>query len=98
MASIGHTAYPRFKRVTSARELETGSPSCARKSSVCGRPNTRAVRRVPAGSAAMIESLRQQLHVYREEIARLRAENDELNDRLARRLGEERAAAMTRRS
>ncbi|MDP8931898.1 MAG: DUF6262 family protein [Actinomycetota bacterium] len=47
---------------------------------------------------ATIESLRQQLHTYREEIARLRAENQQLTDRLARRLGNERVTSVTRRS
>lgn len=40
--------------------------------------------------------LRQQLHAYREEIARLRAENRALTDQLARRLGTERADNVTR--
>jgi hypothetical protein len=46
----------------------------------------------PATSA----SLRQQLHAYREEIARLRTENRSLNDQLARRLGALRADNVTR--
>jgi regulator of replication initiation timing len=54
--------------------------------------------RNPNVQRATVESLRQQLQAYRDEIARLRAENQELTDRLARRLGDERAAAVTRRS
>jgi small-conductance mechanosensitive channel len=63
------------------------------------RQNKRVSRpRNPNVQRATIESLRQQLQAYREEIARLRAENQDLTDRLARRLGDERAAAVTRRS
>jgi predicted RNase H-like nuclease (RuvC/YqgF family) len=40
--------------------------------------------RRPRDQSATVESLRQQLHAYREEIARLRAENRALNDQLAR--------------
>jgi hypothetical protein len=50
----------------------------------------------PRDHSATIESLRQQLHAYREEIARLRAENRALDDQLARRLGAERADNVTR--
>lgn len=53
---------------------------------------------VPASQRASLESLRQQLHAHREEIARLRAENQALNEQLARHLGAARAAAVTRRS
>ena len=52
-------------------------------------------RSVPASQRASVESLRQQLHAYREELARLRAENQELNEQLARHLGTARAAAVT---
>lgn len=55
-------------------------------------------RSVPASQRASIESLRQQLHAYREEIARLRAENQALNEQLARHLGAARAAAVATRS
>ena len=44
---------------------------------------------------ASADSLRQQLHTYREEIARLRAENAALKDQLARNLGATRAASVT---
>ncbi len=44
---------------------------------------------------ASTASLHQQLHVYREEIARLRAENSALKDQLARQLGISRAASVT---
>lgn len=43
-------------------------------------------------------SLGEQLHTYREEVTRLRAENHELCEQLARRLGPERTAAITSRS
>jgi hypothetical protein len=43
------------------------------------------------------ESLRQQLHTYREEIGRLRTENRVLNDQLARHLGVQRADNVTGR-
>jgi hypothetical protein len=38
----------------------------------------------PPDQSATVESLRQQVHAYREEIARLRAENGALGDQLAR--------------
>ena len=53
---------------------------------------------VPAAERATADSLRQQLHTYRDEINRLRAENQTLREQLARRLGAERAAAITHRS
>jgi uncharacterized coiled-coil protein SlyX len=52
-------------------------------------------RSVPASQRATVESLRQQLHAYRAELARLRAENQALNEQLARHLGTARAAAVT---
>ncbi len=53
---------------------------------------------VPADQQATVESLRQQLHAYREEIRRLRVENQALNEQLARHLGAARAACVTKRS
>jgi uncharacterized coiled-coil protein SlyX len=53
---------------------------------------------MPATQRASVESLRQQLHAYREEIARLRAQNQALNEQLARHLGAARAAAVITRS
>ena len=50
---------------------------------------------VPSAERATTDSLRQQLHTYRQEITRLRAENQTLREQLARRLGAERAAAIT---
>lgn len=50
-----------------------------------------------ASQSASVESLRQQLHAYRDEIARLRAENTSLKDQLARQLGVARAASVTKR-
>ena len=50
----------------------------------------------PRDQSATVESLRQQLHAYREEIARLRAENRALDDQLARSLGAQRADSVTR--
>jgi hypothetical protein len=50
---------------------------------------------VPASQKATTDSLRQQLHAYREEITRLRAENTTLRDQLARHLGTARTAAIT---
>ena len=47
---------------------------------------------------ATADSLRQQLHVYRDDIARLQAENRSLKDQLARQLGAMRAASVTKRS
>jgi hypothetical protein len=52
-------------------------------------------RSVPASQRASVESLRQQLRTYREELARLRAENQALNEQLARHLGTARAAEVT---
>lgn len=47
---------------------------------------------------ASTDSLRQQLHIYREEIARLRAENSALKNQLARQLGMARATSITKSS
>jgi len=44
------------------------------------------------------DSLRQQLHAYRGEIARLRAENQALGEQLARKLGTARAESVTKRA
>ena len=57
------------------------------------RPGT-----LPSAERASTDSLRQQLHTYREEITRLRGENHELREQLARHLGAARAAAVTRPS
>jgi TolA-binding protein len=51
---------------------------------------------VPAAERATADSLRQQLRAYRSEIARLRLENQDLREQLARQLGAQRAAANTR--
>ena len=56
-----------------------------------GRPGT-----LPSAERATTDSLRQQLRTYRDEITRLRTENQELRDQLARHLGAARAAAVTR--
>ena len=56
-----------------------------------GRPGT-----LPSTERATADSLRQQLRVYRDEITRLRTENQELRDQLARHLGAARVAAVTR--
>jgi hypothetical protein len=45
---------------------------------------------------ASADSLREQLHLYRDELARLRAENTSLKEQLARQLGTARAASVTR--
>ena len=57
-----------------------------------GKPPARPAQRATA------DSLRQQLHTYREEIARLQADNRALKDQLARQLGANRAASITKRS
>lgn len=53
---------------------------------------------LPSAERATADSLRQQVRTYRDEITRLRTENQELREQLARRLGAARAAAVTRRS
>ena len=53
-------------------------------------------RRSQGTQRASADSLRQQLHTYREELARLRAENTALKEQLARQLGVARAASITR--
>lgn len=58
---------------------------------------TRARAAVPSAERATADSLRQQLHTYREEITRLRQENQQLREQLARRLRAERTAAITNR-
>lgn len=56
---------------------------------------TRARTAVPSAERATADSLRQQLHTYRAEITRLKAENQEVREQLARRLGADRATAIT---
>ena len=56
-----------------------------------GRPGN-----LPSAERATTHSLRQQLLTYRDEISRLRTENQELRDQLARHLGAARVAAVTR--
>ena len=58
-----------------------------------GRPGL-----LPSAERATADSLRQQVRTYRDEITRLRIENQELREQLARRLGADRAAAVTKRS
>jgi TolA-binding protein len=53
---------------------------------------------LPSAERATVDSLRQQVRTYRDEINRLRNENHELREQLARRLGADRAAAVTKRS
>ena len=60
------------------------------------RPSPAPPRPRPRDQSATVESLRQQLHAYREEVARLRTENQVLNDQLARLLGAQRVANITR--
>ena len=60
------------------------------------RPSPSPPRARPRDQSATVESLRQQLHAYREEVARLRTENQVLNDQLARLLGAQRVANITR--
>jgi hypothetical protein len=50
---------------------------------------------VPASERATVDSLRQQVRAYRSEIARLRLENQDLREQLARQLGAQRAAVNT---
>jgi cell division septum initiation protein DivIVA len=52
---------------------------------------------VPASQKATVDSLRQQMHAYRDEITRLRAEIADLREQLARQLGTARTAAITSR-
>ncbi len=47
---------------------------------------------------ATLDCLRQQIHAYRAEIARVQAENRVLRDQLAHKLGAARAASVTTRS
>jgi cell division FtsZ-interacting protein ZapD len=53
---------------------------------------------LPSAERASVDSLRQQMRTYRDEITRLQTLNQELRDELARRLGADRAAAVTKRS
>ena len=53
---------------------------------------------LPSAERATTHSLRQQLSTFRDEITRLRTENQELRDQLARHLGAARVAAVTRGS
>lgn len=52
---------------------------------------------VPASQRASTDSLRQQLSACHQEIRRLREENRQLRDQVARHLGDERLAAMLAR-
>jgi hypothetical protein len=63
------------------------------RNSSAGRPGN-----LPSAERATADSLRQQLRTYRDEISRLRTENQELRDQLARQLGAARVAAVTRGS
>jgi Family of unknown function (DUF6262) len=63
-----------------------------RPSPATHKPTTRPAQRATA------DSLRQQLHTYRQEIARLQAENRALKNDLARQLGATRAASIIKRS
>ena len=89
-----------FRRATNAAKVSRSwlynqSGLGPRSNGAAGRPaRSREARDQPA----TVESLRQQLHAYREEVARLRTENQVLNDQLARLLGAARAAAVTTRS
>jgi Family of unknown function (DUF6262) len=58
-----------------------------------GRPGL-----LPSAERASVDSLRQKMRTYRDEITRLQTENQELREELARRLGADRAAAVTKRS
>lgn len=60
------------------------------------QPRPSGNRPLPPSQRATIDSLRQQLHAYREELARIRTENQILKDQLARQLGAARAASITR--
>ena len=60
------------------------------RGAAAGRPGT-----LPSAERATTDSLRQQLSTYRDEISRLRTENQELRDQLARHLGAARATAAT---
>ena len=51
-------------------------------------------QRIPAAERATAESLRQQLHTYRDELKRLRTENQALREQLARHLGTARATPV----
>ncbi|MGH3573356.1 MAG: DUF6262 family protein [Pseudonocardiaceae bacterium] len=55
-------------------------------------------RSVPASQRASTDSLREQLSASHQEIKRLREENRQLRDQVARRLGEERLAAIVART
>jgi Family of unknown function (DUF6262) len=52
---------------------------------------------LPSDERATVGSLRQQVRTYRDEINRLRTENHQLREHLVRRLGTDRAAAVTKR-
>ena len=58
-----------------------------------GRPGL-----LPSAERASVDSLRQQMRTYRDEITQLQTENQQLREELARRLGADRAAAVTKRS
>ena len=62
------------------------------------QPGPRKPPGVPASQKATIDSLRQQLHAYREEITRLRGQITDLHEQLARQLGDARTAAITGRT
>ena len=57
------------------------------------RPLRPVAKAVPAAQRASAESVRQRLSALHDEIARLREENHQLRDQLARRLGHERMSA-----
>ena len=60
---------------------------------LAGRPGL-----LPSAERALVDSLRQQMRTYRDQITQLQTENQQLLQELARRLGADRAAAVTNRS
>ena len=77
----------RRDEVTRLRDTATGRPGT--------RPPANWPSTLPAAERATADSLRQQLRAYRDEVTRLRAENQELRDQLARHLGAAPASAAT---
>jgi hypothetical protein len=66
---------------------------CSGRRALVGRPGL-----LPSAERASVDSLRQRMRTYRDEITRLQTENQKLRNELSRRLGADRAAAVTKRS
>ena len=72
--------------------LALPTAATARRNRALRQPRSNYKSSVPANQRATIESLRQQLHAYREVISQLRAQINDFSEQLAHHLGATRTA------